>query len=178
MNRFILNLAKFCAPLRQLLSMKIDWKWEEEHENAFQTLKKEIQKTSEKNFSERPNLYGLSATPVLQQKKEEGWITTHFALLFLTTFEQKYSTKKLKHLANVCLIEHFRNYVYGIQFDVVSDHKPLTANLKGNRADKVNSKRLRSSVNKHLRFHFTVKHSPGTTLGMANFLSKHPSPSN
>ena len=34
-------------PLRPLLSKKMDCKWEEEHENAFQTITREIQKITE-----------------------------------------------------------------------------------------------------------------------------------
>ena len=64
---------------------------------------------------------------VLQQKTDEGWQATHFASRFLTTFEQKYSINELELLAVVWAIENIRNYVYGVQFEVKSDHKALTA---------------------------------------------------
>ena len=41
---------------------------------------------------------------VLQQETEEGWRATHFALRFVTTFEQKYSIKELELLAVVWAI--------------------------------------------------------------------------
>ena len=44
MNRFIPKLAKLSAPLRPLPSKKIEWKWEEEQETAFQEIERTIQK--------------------------------------------------------------------------------------------------------------------------------------
>ena len=35
----------------------------------------------------------------------------------------KYSINELELLAIVWTIEHFRNYVYGVQFKVIPDHK-------------------------------------------------------
>ena len=140
MNPFIPNLANLWAPLRPLLSKKIESKWEEERKTAFQTIKKEILKITEiKHFKRNQPVRiicdasreGLGA--VLQQKTEEGWRTTHFASRFLTIFEQKYSIKELKLLAVVWAMENFRNYVYGIQFVKPSDHRALGAFLKGNR---------------------------------------------
>ena len=73
---------------------------------------------------------GLGA--VLQQKTDEGWRAVHFASRFLTIFEQNYSIIELELLAVVWVKENFRNYVYGTEFEVVSDHKALTSLLKGN----------------------------------------------
>ena len=61
---------------------------------------------------------------------------------------------------------------------VVSDHKALTSTLKRNKANKTYSSRLTRSVDRLQPFQFTVTHAPGRTLGMADPLSRHPSPSN
>ena len=68
--------------------------------------------------------------------------------------------------------------MYGTQFEIISDHKARTAILKGNRANKTYSSRLTRWVDRLLPFQFTVTHSPGTTIGMADYLSRHPSLSN
>ena len=81
---------------------------------------------------------GLGA--VLQQETELGWQTI-LQSRFLATFEQKYSTNELELLAVVWAIENFRNNVYGVEFEVVFDHKALTALLKGNRANETYSSR-------------------------------------
>ena len=97
---------------------------------------------------------------------------------FLTTFEHKYSITELELLAVVWAFEGFRNFVYGIQFEVISDHKALTAILKGNLANKTCSDRLTRWIDRLPPFQFTVTHSPGRTIGMAVYLSRHRSPSN
>ena len=185
MNRFIPNLAKICAPLRALLSKTKERKLGEEQEKAFQQTKEEIKHITEiKHFKKNQPLRiicdaskeGLGA--VLQQKTDEGLQATHFASRFLTTFEQKYSINELELPAVVWAIENFRSYVYGVQFEVISDHKALTAILKGNRANKTYSSRLTRWIDRLLPFQFTVTHSPGRTIGMADYLSRHPSPSN
>ena len=68
--------------------------------------------------------------------------------------------------------------MYGTSFEIVSDHKALIFILKGNRAYKIFSSTLTRWVERLLPFQFTVSHEPGRTLGMADYLSRHPSASN
>ena len=186
MNRFIpTNLARLCAPLRPLLSKENEWDWGDEQEKAFQEIKRAIQQVTKiKHFQKNQPLRimcdaskeGLGA--VLQQKTEEEWQATLFASRFVTTFVQNYSITELELLAVVWAIKNFTNYVYGTQFEVVSDHKALTSILKRNRANKTYSSRLTRWVDRLLPFQFTVTHSPGRTIETADYLSKQPSPSN
>ena len=113
---------------------------------------------------------------MLQQKSEEGWETTHFAARFLTEFEMKFSINELELLVVVWSKENFRNYVYGTEFRVVSDHKALMTISKENRANKTFSSRR--WVDRLLPFQFKVVHAPGRTMGMAGYLSRHPSDNN
>ena len=115
---------------------------------------------------------------VLQQKSEEGCVATHFASRFLTTFEQKFSINELELLAVVWAIEKYRNYVYGTQFENISDHKALNTVLKGHRTNKTYSSRLKRWVDRLLPFQLSETHSPGRTIGMSDYLSRHPSPNN
>ena len=85
----------------------------------------------------------------------------------------KYSINKLELLAIVWGIEHFKNHVYGVQFKVNSDHKALMSVLKPNRGNKTFSSRLTRWVDRLQPFDFVV-HVAGRTLGMADYLSRHP----
>ena len=61
-----------------------------------------------------------------------------FASRFSTDFEFKYSINEWELLAVVWAIEHFKNYVYGVKFQVVSDRKALASVQKPNyEADKM-----------------------------------------
>ena len=73
----------------------------------------------------------------LQQSQSTGeWKPTCFASGFLTDFEAKYSINELQILAIVWAVEHFKIYVYGVQFKMLSDHKALMTVLRPNRGNK------------------------------------------
>ena len=93
----------------------------------------------------------------------------------LPDFEAKNSINELELLAIVWAIEHCENYVYSVQFKVVSDHKALSSVLKPIRGNKTFSSRLTRWVDRLLPFRFEVVHAAGRTLGMADYLPRHPS---
>ena len=59
---------------------------------------------------------------------------------------------------------------------MVSDHKTLQSVLKSNKGNKTFSSRLTRWVDRLWPFDFNVVRTPGRTLGMAGYLSRHPSP--
>ena len=107
--------------------------------------------------------------------KQLRWKPVSFASRFLTDFEAKYSINELELLAVVWTVEHFRNYVYGIKLQVISDHKALSSVLRPNRGNKTFPSRLTRWVDRLLPFNFEVIHAPGRVLGFADYLSRHPS---
>ena len=109
-----------------------------------------------------------------QQQDNQELKPVSFASRFLTNFEAKYSINELELLAVVWAMEHFRNYVYGVKFQVLSDHKALPSVLRPNRGNKTFSSRLTRWVDRLLPFEFEVIHAPGRVLGFADYLSRHP----
>ena len=93
----------------------------------------------------------------------------------ITIFEMKYSINELELLAIVWAIELLKNYVYGVQFKGVFDHKTLMSVPTPNRGYKTFSSRLPRWVDRLVPFDFEVVHVAGRTLGMADVLSRHPS---
>ena len=143
-KRFVPNLAAICFPFRYILKTNADCIWEDELEKVFNEINNEVKRVVEVSHFERNNKtrkicdaskQGLSS--VLQQKQQDGeWRPTCFASRFLTDFKKKYSINELELLVMVWAIEHFKNYVFGVQFKVVSDHKALKSVLKPNRGNK------------------------------------------
>ena len=84
----------------------------------------------------------------------------------------KYSTNKLELLGVVCASEHFINYVYGAEFEIVTDHKTL---LSVNYRNKTMQSRLTHWVNRPLSFNFKIYHIPGKDMGFTDLLSRLPS---
>ena len=63
--------------------------------------------------------------------------------------------------------------MYGSSFVIVSDHKALQSLLRSNKGNKTNSSRLTRWVDRLLVFDFAIVHTPGRTLGMADYISRH-----
>ena len=182
LNKFIPDLASICAPFRSILKKEAEWKWTKEHEEALLKINQEIKSITELTHFKRnkklriicdASKQGLGAVHQQQQGNQE-WKPVSFALRFLTNFETKYFINELELLAVVWAIEHFRNYVYGVKFQVISDHKALASVLRPNRGNKTFSCRLTRWVDRLLPFEFEVIHAPGRVLGFADYLSRHP----
>ena len=102
----------------------------------------------------------------LEQLYPNGWFPIAYASRFPNTAEQKYSTNELELLAVVWSTEHFRYYLYGSEFDLVTDHKALLSALKTNRGKKSRHSRLTRWVDILLPFKFKIHHKPGKKMGL------------
>ena len=114
---------------------------------------------------------GLGAC--LEQEVEPGiWVPTAFASRFLNNAEVKYSTNELELLAIVWACEHFRTYLLGTRFQVLTDHKAIISALSENYNNKSYQSRLARWADRLLPFDFEVIHVPGVTLGIVDYLSR------
>ena len=59
----------------------------------------------------------------------------------------KYSTNELELLGVVWATEHFKNYLYRAEFEIVTDHKALLSALNANQSNKTMHSRLTRWVN-------------------------------
>ena len=72
--------------------------------------------------------------------------------------------------------EYFQNYVLGRKFLIVTDHKALVSLLNGNnKKNKTMFSRLTRWLNRLIPFDFQVEHKPAAKIGLADYLSRHPS---
>ena len=102
------------------------------------------------------------------------WKTVAFASRFHNIAELKYSTNKLELLGLVWALDHFKNYLLGKQFSILTDHKVLIGALKDHKYTKTAQSRLTRWVDKLLPFDFTVENLPGKEKGFVVYLSRHP----
>ena len=117
---------------------------------------------------------GLGA--VLEQLNSDGWRPISFASRYLNEAEKHYSTNELEMLAVVWGAEYFPKYVLGRKFLIVTDHKALVSLLNGNnKKNKTMFSRLTRWVDRLIPFDFQVEHKPGAKIGLADYLSRHPS---
>ena len=87
----------------------------------------------------------------------------------------KYSTNELELLGVVWATEHFGNYLYGTEFQIVTDYKTLLSALSANHGNKTMHSRLTRWVNRLLPFNFKISHLPKKDMGFTDLLSRLPS---
>ena len=70
----------------------------------------------------------------LEQQTPNGWHTVAFASRFLNSLEDRYSINELELLGVVLSIEHFKFYLYGKPFTVITNHRVLLSIMREKRA--------------------------------------------
>ena len=143
LGKFIPNLSQLCHPLRPLLKKNTKFIRTDEHEEQFKLIKEKIAETTENNHF-NPDLEtrikcdasrkGLGCA--LEQRTPNGWHTVVFASRFLNSVDDRYSINELELLGVVWSIEHFKYYLYGKQFTVITNHRALLSIMRENRANK------------------------------------------
>ena len=141
-GKFILDLASLVHPLNQLLhSGRSTWTWTEECEQAFVLAKKQLTSaTVLAHYNPQYPLclaadassYGLGA--VISHVFLNGLERPiAFASRTLTTSERNYSQLEKEALSLVFAVKKFHQYLYGHEFILYTDHKPLTTILSPKR---------------------------------------------
>ena len=71
-------------------------------------------------------------------------------------------------------VEHFKYYLYGKPFTVITDHRALLSIMRENRSNKSYNSRLTRWVDRLLPFDFSIDHLPGTKMGLVDYISRDP----
>nr|XP_041633522.1 uncharacterized protein K02A2.6-like [Drosophila kikkawai] len=137
-GKFVSDLADNTEPLRKLLKSHETFCWGQPQEEAFQNLKVKISAVpmlSYFNLQDKTCLIA-DASPValgavlVQFDKSNTARIISFASKSLSSVERKYSQTEKESLALVWAVEKFYYYLAGLQFDLITDHKPLETIFK------------------------------------------------
>ena len=116
---------------------------------------------------------GLGAC--LEQEVEPNvWAPIAFASRFLNSAEINYSTNELELLAIVWSCEHFRTYLLGKRFIILTDHKAIISALNETYGKKSYQSRLSRWADRLIPFDYQIEHIPGSYLGIVDYLSRYP----
>ena len=133
-GKFLPNLATTLSPLYCLLRQTTAWHWGPKQKKAFRTVKN-LLKWSQvlTHYDDRLPLllecdaspYGLGA--VLSHEMPDGSERpVCFASRALSKAEQNYSHLDKEALAIIFGVKKYHQYLFGRQFEIKTDHKPLT----------------------------------------------------
>jgi hypothetical protein len=167
----LVNTSELLSPLYQLLKKNVKFEWTEECEDAF-IQAKEI-------FIGKMNAYFDPKKPIILKtdasgKSIAGVLEQEGKIIFtvsrsLTDTEKRYSTIERELLAIVFSIKKLRRYLFGIHFEVFTDHKPLVGLFVKRNVD---SKRLENLLLKVQDYDFEVSYIPGKANYMPDILSR------
>ena len=97
-----------------------------------------------------------------------------YASRFLNSLEEKNSVNELDQLGVVWAIKHFKYYLYGKRFTVITDHHALISALKASERSKTSESRLTHWIDRLTTFHFDIKHLAGNKMGLMDYMSRNP----
>lgn len=175
LSPFIPKMADETAALRSLLKKDAEFVWTASHDRAFQRIKEIVCKEVTLSYFD-PNkpttiqvdasLKGLGAALVQDDKP------IAFASKSLSETEKRYVNIEREMLAVVFGCERFHTYIYGKEFTVESDHKPLEMiQLKNLTAAPA---RLQRMLMRLQHYDAKIVYRPGKELLLADGLSRLP----
>ncbi len=171
-------VAQIAAPFHKLLQKETTWYWSPECQVAFQKLKHALTSPPILAF---PNFklpflletdassFGLGA--ILSQNQSDGSVRMVAAgSRTLSRAEKNYSATEREALGIVWAVKHFRPYLYGHRFTVITDHSAL----KWLMTCKSPSGRLQRWSLTLQEYDFDVQHKPGKSMVHVDALSRLP----
>ncbi|XP_036148743.1 uncharacterized protein LOC118647611 [Monomorium pharaonis] len=176
-RKFIPNFSKIAKPLTDLLKKDTIFNWQQKHTEAFDILRLSL--CSEpilqypdfnKPFTLTTDASGYAIGGVLSQTCTGQDLPVAYTSRTLNKAEQNYSTIEKECLAIIYCINHFRPYLYGRKFTIVTDHKPLV----WLHSVKDPSSRLWKWRTKLAEYEYEIKYKKGQLNYNADALSRNP----
>ncbi|XP_069782085.1 UPF0462 protein C4orf33 homolog isoform X1 [Narcine bancroftii] len=130
--KFIPNFATVAEPLRKLTRKGVPFHFGSEQKKAFTALKQSLTDAKTLGYYDPAastkvladaSPVGLGA--VLVQMHDGGPRIIAYASRSLSDVERRYSQTEKEALGLVWACERFHAYLYGIEFELITDHKPL-----------------------------------------------------
>ena len=182
LRKFSPNLATLAQPLWELLCKNRQWKWEASQESAFTAVKQELatptvlrlyDPNAETKISADASSCGLGAVLLQKNDSADSWKPVAYSSRTLTEPERHYTQIEKEALATTWVCEKFVDYILGKRIWIETDHKPLVPLFSTKNLDQMPLRVLRFRLRLN-RFDFSIHHTPGKDLHLADTLSRAP----
>ena len=177
LGKFIPRLSDETASLRELLKKDVEFLIQKPQKDAFKRLQSLITTVPilqyyDPNLPTRlrtdSSLIGLGA--MIEQQLNGEWHPIAFASRSLEKSEQNYASIERETLSVVFGCEKFHEYIYGREFIVQNDHKPLKTIFS--RSITSCPPRIQRFFLRLQKYNFVLEYSPGKTMKVADTLSR------
>ncbi|KAG6442469.1 hypothetical protein O3G_MSEX002351 [Manduca sexta] len=176
-RKFVPNFSKIMTPLYALTKIGVPWKWTEHQENARQEIIRRLTSSPLLTIFD-PDLpcelhtdaSSLGYGAVLIQRQEKNPHVIGYFSMRTTNAESKYHSYELETLAVVKAIKHFRHFLYGRCFKVITDCN----SLKASRTKRELTPRVHRWWAFLQNFQFEIEYRKGDRLSHADYFSRNP----
>ena len=179
-NEFIERYSIIAAPLYEITKQDVKFEWTEEHQKAFDKLKSVLSKPPvlahfrpeyETELITDASTIGIAWKLAQKNPNTDKWHPISYGSQKLKEPEKKYPVTELEALAVVTALKKNRQYLQGIPFKVVTDHKSLKALMS--------KKELPGRLARYCLVvaefpELEIVHRPGTQIEDVDLLSRHP----
>ena len=131
-SKFLPDFAEVAEPLRKLTRTDKRFVWGTAQRDSFAKLKELISRAETLAYFQQDSMTRIVADAgpsglgaVLVQLQGDSWRVIAYASRNLTDVERRYSQTEKEALALVWACERFNLYVFGREFELETDHKPL-----------------------------------------------------
>ncbi len=182
---YLPSLASIAEPLHRLLRKDSKWEWGVEQNRSFQKAKEMLSgapllvhfdPAKEKVVHTDASPYGLGS--VLSHVYKDGTERpVCFASRSLATAERNYGHIEKEGLALVFAVKKFHHYLFGFEFTIYTDHKPLLGLFGENKAipDRSAARIARWALLLSA-YNYKLEYRQGSLNGNADALSRLPLP--
>ena len=176
-RRYVSNFAAIARPLHKASETSV-FSWTAEAQDVFETLKARLTSTPILVFPCLQELFIIYtdasqfAMGAVLAKVQDGMEKAIcYASKAVLKSQTKYSATRRELIAIVIFTRHFRHYLLGRKFTIVTDHRALQWLHNFKDPDGMTARWLERLAS----FEYTVRHRPGTSIGHADGLSRVPS---
>ena len=176
-SRFIPDFSTTAELLRRLTHKGTPFVWTDTHQRAFDRLRQQLGDAAALAYYDKdaPTQVIADTSPVgpgavLVQEQNGQCRAVCYASRTLTPVERRYSQTEKEALALVWSCERFHQFLYGMDFELVTDHKPLQTIYSPTSKP---SARIERWVLRLQPFTFRVRYVPGPQ-NIADALSRLP----
>ena len=179
-SKYIQDYAIITAPLRELTKKNVKFKLTYQHQQAFEALTQALTSapvmayfdvTKETLVTVDASPVGISAILGQRIKETDDYRVVAYASRALTAVQRRYSQTEREALAIVWAVEHYHLFLFGANFTLITDHKPLEV-IYGSPKSKP-SARIERWVLLLQPYDFAVVYKSGTD-NSADYMSRHP----
>ena len=131
--QFTEDIAKLLVPFKDLLKKGQSFVWTADHQLAFEKARSELSEPKwltyfalnrpTRLYTDASRLNGLGF--ILKQHVDGQWKVVQAGSRFLSPAESRYAMIELELLAIVWAAKKTTSFITGVQFELMTDHKPL-----------------------------------------------------